>query len=328
MTGASLSFAGTVAILTFAAGLLYRRVWLRRTGLAPVPTGFGALLAFVMLGGALVAGASIETLASLVVVALATAIYWLDDAIELSAWQRLAVSFLAGGGIAICWFAGDADVSLILLASVCLLAGLVCVALTQMVNFQDGADLNLASFIALTAGVILIFTAADREWAAIALAALAFILPFAVLNSRPRMLYLGDSGSFAFAGLLTVMAAAFVENFHNMPPEAAIPAALPALDVFYVFVVRLKEKHDLLTRNYLHLYQRLSRRYPGFGYLTPQFVNAALCLAAAAALERLGLGRIASVVLAMTLVTIPFYFACRRLFLAGPPEGPLQETSR
>lgn len=328
MTGASLGYSVAVIVLTFVAGLVYRIAWLRRTGLASVPTGFGALLAFVMLGGGLVAAASAATLASLSVIAAATAIYWLDDAIELSARLRLALAFLTGAAIAAFWFAGDPGVSTPALVGLCALAGIICVALTQMTNFQDGADLNLASFIGLTAGFILAFTAPQQDWAAIALAALAFILPFGALNSRPQTLYLGDSGSFAFAGLLTVMAVAFVEDFRNMPPEAAIPAALPALDVFYVFIVRLREKHDLLTRNYLHLYQRLNRRNRGFFYLVPQFLNAAFCLGAAALLEWAGLGRILSVVLAMALVTPAFYFLCRRLFLAGPAEGPLHETSR
>ena len=328
MTAGSLSYAVAIALLTFVVGIVYRIAWLRRPGLPPVPTGFGALLAFALLGGALVAGASVETLASLGAVAAATAVYWLDDAVELSARLRLALAFLTGAAIAVCWFAGDAGMSPPALIGLCALAGFICLVLTQMVNFQDGADLNLASFIGLTSGFILAFTAPQHDWAAIALAALAFILPFGALNSRPRTLYLGDSGSFAFAGLLTVMAVAFVEDFRNIPPEAAIPAALPALDVFYVFIVRLREKHDLLTRNYLHLYQRLNRRHSGFGYLVPQVLNAAFCLAAVAMLERTGLGRILSVVLAILLVTPAFYFLCRRIFLAGPPEGPLHETSR
>lgn len=328
MTTASLGYAVAIIFLTFVLGIVYRFVWLRKTRLVPVPTGFGALLAIVMLGGAFVAAASAETLSSLSVIAAATAIYWLDDAIELSARLRLALAFLTGAAIAAFWFAGDPDVSTPALIALCALAGIICVVLTQIANFQDGADLNLASFIGLTSGFIVAFTVPQHGWAAIALAALAFILPFGALNSRPQTLYLGDSGSFAFAGLLTVMLVAFVEDFRNMPPEAAIPAALPALDVFYVFIVRLREKHDLLTRNYLHLYQRLNRRYRSFFYLAPQFLNAALCLAAAAILERAGLGHILSVVLAMLLVTPTFYFACRRIFLAGPPEGPLYETSR
>ena len=192
----------------------------------------------------------------------------------------------------------------------------------------DGADLNLGTFIALTAGFILLFGAAHREWGAVALATLAFVAPFAVMNGRPKTIYFGDSGSFAFAGLLTTMAVAFFRDYGSLPPEAAIPAALPAFDVFFVFTIRLRERHDLLTRNYLHLYQRLSRRFDGFGYLVPQVANALLCLGGAMALQWAGLGRILSVILAILLLTVPFYFACRILLLGGPPEGPLHEAER
>ena len=77
----------------------------------------------------------------------------------------------------------------------------------------------------------------------------------------------------------------------------------------------------LLTRNYLHLYQRLNRRYKGFGYLLPQLMNTVLCLAFATALQAEGLGKSLSTIVAMTLVTIPFYFTCRWFFLEGKAGG-------
>lgn len=328
MSGPGVTFAALVLVLAFAGGHFYRRLWLMRGSLPRVPTGFGAFLAPVMLGGALVVRASGPTLLSLVIVTVATAVYWLDDAILLSARLRLAVAFTAGTGIAACWFLPDHGLLPLVIAALCVAAGIACVGLTQITNFQDGADLNLATFIVLTTGAILLFTATTRAWSAIALVALAFTMAFGVINAKPRMLYLGDSGSFAFAGLLTILAAAFIEGFGNMPPEAAIPAALPALDVAYVFAVRLYEKHDLLTRNYLHLYQRLNRRHAGFAYLLPQFANAGLCLLAAWALQAAGLGRVLSVVIAMAGVTASTYFGCRLLFLAGPAEGALHETVR
>jgi hypothetical protein len=76
-----------------------------------------------------------------------------------------------------------------------------------------------------------------------------------------------------------------VECLRSIPAEAAIPLALPAFDVFFVLLIRIREKHDLLTRNYLHLYQRLNRRYAGFGYLLPQIMNALLCLFFATAFQ-------------------------------------------
>jgi UDP-N-acetylmuramyl pentapeptide phosphotransferase/UDP-N-acetylglucosamine-1-phosphate transferase len=196
-------------------------------------------------------------------------------------------------------------------------AGILNVVLTNIVNFYDGADLNLATFIALTSVVILIFTPSDDVMAISAVACLAFVFPFAVMNSRPKTIYLGDAGSFAFAGFLTMIA---ISYFSRGQPsaEAAIPLALPALDTFYVLCIRIVERHDLMTRNYLHLYQKLNQRYRGFGYLLPQIINAGLTLACAVALQARGLNSFVSVAVASVLVTIPFYFSCRRLFVREP----------
>lgn len=303
------------------AALLYRSAWIRARGADPTPTGFGVVLALVMLAASGAVATSIEMRIALGVVAAAAAVYWLDDLIHLSARLRMAISFLSGLAIGALYFTFYPGLPFAALLGICLGAGLACVILTNIVNFYDGADLNLATFIALTAGLILLFGPALREWSVNALACLSFIIPFAVLNCRPKTIYLGDSGSFAFAGLLTVMAVAFAGDIQSLPPEAAIPTALPTIDVLYVFITRIAQKHDLLTRNYLHLYQRLQSRYPGFGYLLPQIVNAALCLMLAAALQAAGLGRILSVILAGIFVTIPFYFACRRLFLDGKPAS-------
>jgi UDP-N-acetylmuramyl pentapeptide phosphotransferase/UDP-N-acetylglucosamine-1-phosphate transferase len=302
---------------TFAAGIMYRRLWHRLRGNGTTPSGFGVLLAFVVFGAVILAGGSLRMQLALGVAAGAAAIYWLDDVVELRARYRILLSFAAGMAIAAAFVMGSEGRTLATVLAICLAGGFVNVVLTNVVNFYDGADLNLATFIALTAGVMLAYAPAQPDWAPVAIACLAYITPFAVMNSRPKTIYLGDSGSFAFACLLTVMAVAYVRSPNSIPAEVAIPAALPTLDVFYVFCVRIIEKHDLLTRNYLHLYQRLNRGRQGFGYLLPQAVNAALCLVAAAFLKKVGFPDIAAVILAMTMVTVPFYFACRWILLDG-----------
>jgi UDP-N-acetylmuramyl pentapeptide phosphotransferase/UDP-N-acetylglucosamine-1-phosphate transferase len=327
VTSASTILVVCTAAFTLICGLAYRRVWARLRGPDITPTGFGALLAPILLGAAIATGASLPIQAALGIVAAATAAYWIDDALGLSARLRMLISFAAGVAIGMAYFADHGGFSLLAVGLICLAGGLTCVVMTNVVNFYDGADLNLATFVALTAGLILLCGPAPREWATVAAAALAFTVPFAAMNSRPQTIYLGDSGSFAFAGLLTIMATAFVRNIESLPPEAAIPAALPTLDVVFVFFVRIAEKHDLLTRNYLHLYQRLKTRYGGFGYLLPQAANTALCLLAAMALQSAGLGRILSVIVAMLAVTIPCYFICRRFFLEGKAERASQPSS-
>ena len=41
----------------------------------------------------------------------------------------------------------------------------------------------------------------------------------------------------------------------------------------YVLLIRYYCKHDLLTRNYLHLYQRLQIQYKNYFYLAPCILN-------------------------------------------------------
>ncbi len=302
------------------AGFVYRFAWKRLRGPKVTPSGFGVLLAPVLLGATAVAGISFEFMASMIIITVAAAGYWFDDIIELSAQLRILISFAVGVAIVSVFVDWSGAYTLLFIFGICMAAGFVNVLFTNIVNFYDGADLNLATFILLTACFVLVFLPADSEWCPIVVACLAFIIPFAVMNSRPKKIYLGDSGSFVFASLLTVMVVSFFKDFRSIPAEAAIPLALPAFDVFFVLLIRISEKHDLLTRNYLHLYQRLNRRYAGFYYLLPQIMNALLCLVFDTAFIAAGLGKEFSLILAMTTVTMPFYFACRWFFLTSRPD--------
>lgn len=324
MNDASAIYTVSILIVTLVAGLLYIRLWRAR---APdrTPTGFGALLAFVALGGGVAAGASASKILALAALCLGTIVYWIDDAVELPARARMIIAMLIGmvvGGLLI---VDSGSPSLASWIAICLAAGATCVILTNVVNFYDGADLNLALYIAMTCALVLLFRPEASSWTPIASACLAFVLPFAALNSRPRTIYLGDGGSFAFAGLLTAIGTAFVLAPSSVPPEAAIPSALPALDVAYVFAVRVASGHDLLSRNWLHLYQQLNLRWRGFGYLAPQLVNVALCVVVSSGLQQLGLEKLTAIIWAGALVTISFYFACRALFV--PNESVIDPTA-
>jgi UDP-N-acetylmuramyl pentapeptide phosphotransferase/UDP-N-acetylglucosamine-1-phosphate transferase len=314
-------FTGLTAAVALAAALVYRRLWNRWRRPQTTPTGFGVFLAVALLAGAAIFHMPSRVLTAFAVLTIASAVYWLDDAMELSARLRMGISFVTGACLCALLLPGDGGGTVWLLAASCMAAGALNVVLTNIVNFYDGADLNLATFIALTAGVILLFASSGDFLATSAVACLAFIAPFAALNSRPQTIYLGDAGSFAFAGLLTIIAVTYFAR-GGLAAQVAIPLGLPALDTFYVFCVRIIEKHDLMTRNYLHLYQKLDRHYEGFGYLLPQIVNVGLALACAAALQAIGFSQLAAVTIAMVVVTVPFYFACRRFLLpAAEPDG-------
>jgi UDP-N-acetylmuramyl pentapeptide phosphotransferase/UDP-N-acetylglucosamine-1-phosphate transferase len=315
MTPSILIFAACVAIVTLAAALIYRRLWIRLRGTLVTPTGFGAFLALALLAGSMVLRMPGNVVIAFSVIVAATAVYWLDDLRELSARLRMALSFATGSAVCGLLLPGDGDLPMWVILGACLAAGGLNVVLTNIINFYDGADLNLATVIALTAGGILLLSDGSPAMTVSAVACFAFIAPFAVLNSRPRSIYLGDAGSFAFASLVTMMAIIYLRGGDELPPTVAIPLALPAFDTFYVFCVRMIEKHDLLTRNYLHLYQKVNVHRPGFLYLVPQIVNALLLLAAATGLQAVGLSPFFAVLIAAVGVTIPFYFGCRKFLL-------------
>jgi UDP-N-acetylmuramyl pentapeptide phosphotransferase/UDP-N-acetylglucosamine-1-phosphate transferase len=316
MPEAGLTLAGCIAAASLVALLAYRRIWLSRPMLKPTPTGFGVLLPFVLLAAALATRMPDRLVIAFVILSLATVLYWIDDLRGLGARIRVAISFTTGAALCAVLLSDDA-VPLPWLAAFSALAGILNVALTNMVNFYDGADLNLATFIALVAAMLLLTQPTQSYLATTAVACLAFLVPFALFNSRPRSIYLGDAGSFAFAGLLTLLIVQYLKN-RDFAPEVAIPLALPALDTFFVLCIRITEKHDLLTRHTLHLYQRLNERYRGFGYLIPQFVNAALVLLCAWLLREHLQNRLAAVLVASVVVTVPFYFVCWRFLL--PPR--------
>lgn len=315
-----LLFAGLVFTLSVVFAGSYRALWRRFDRAGRVPTGFGVLLGPVFLGASLIVPAQVSLRVALAIVALATAAYWWDDAVEIRARVRLIIALATGMAVAATIsFDPGVDTALIPLAAAMVLTGMVSVGVVNMVNFYDGADLNLATFIALTAMMLLAFAPAETPWVTLAAGTGAFALGFAAWNLRPRTIYLGDAGSFAFACFLTLLGLFFLRRGSTIPPEAAIPAALPAVDTAFVFIVRVREKHDLLTRNYLHLYQKLDARFRRFVYLLPQLANVILCLLAARLAETMGIPRVSAVVSASAIVTILFYAGCRRAFVRREP---------
>lgn len=313
------------AAIALAAASAYRRCWTWLDGRRRVPTGFGALLAPAMLAAALWGGASGEMVLALGAATIASAIYWIDDAMEMSARVRIAIAAVTGLTIGAIYFA-PAGFPILLLVALLALAAFIHLSLVNTFNMQDGADLNLATFILLTAGLLLIFGAGSRDWALAAVACLAFTVPFAILNSRPRTLYFGDSGSFAFATLFTIMGASFLTG-GAPPPEAAIPAGLPLVDMAFVTAHRIRIGQKFTVRHYFHLYQRLQTCRAGFTYLAPQMISAALALALAQAFQAMGAERFASVAAAIAIASLVVFWAGHRFFVSGEPGPPAQRPA-
>ena len=100
------------------------------------------------------------------------------------------------------------------------------------------------------------------------------MLAFSLKNFKKNTLFFGDSGCFAFACTACVIIYLSSEHGDLNYIYYALPMALPLFDVFFVVVIRLLLSENLLTRNYLHLYQRLQANHPTpLFYLLPQLVS-------------------------------------------------------
>ena len=100
-----------------------------------------------------------------------------------------------------------------------------------------------------------------------------------------------------------------------MPVELITVLALPLFDVFYVMLIRLYYKHDMLSRNYLHLYQRIDILYGGFFHIVPQLTNVLAIISLSRLINIFLMDKTYSLLLAGFIFTPIFYLICRYLFI-------------
>jgi UDP-N-acetylmuramyl pentapeptide phosphotransferase/UDP-N-acetylglucosamine-1-phosphate transferase len=253
-------------------------------------------------------------IAAYLVILVGAAIYWLDDVFGLAPTLRLVLQFLSGA--AVCYvLLGKMGIVELMLA--CGAAGILNVCLTNTVNFTDGADLNLATAMILTFATVLLVGADAMFMRSGVSIMLAFVAAFALFNFRPRSLYFGDAGCFVFATFMTAMAVRYLNGgTANSAAYAALPMALPVCDALYVVRLRIRAGDtDLRSRNFLHLYQKLQARGPGFGYLLPQFGSLAVVATLAAVLQTAGLPVLWAVIAAGALGAPVFYALVRHYYV-------------
>ena len=102
---------------------------------------------------------------------------------------------------------------------------------------------------------------------------------------------------------------------NNVPVELFVILTLPLFDVFFVILIRLYYKHDMLSRNYLHLYQRINIRYGSFFHIIPQLINVVAIIILARLIEISSLDKMWSLLITSFLFTPIFYIVCRFLFV-------------
>ena len=307
-------FAATAA--TYIGGKLYIVFWNRIIDTAITPAGFGILLPLIPIA---LATAGIGdwgvSIASFWIILVAGIVYWLDDFRGLTPWIRISIAFFFGA--LLFWFGVPENFFTGLdVLSLSIAFGVFSIVLTNVVNFYDGADLNLATMIFIT-GIILVFfsdtpslTFQNIGWVMV-----GFSLGFGWINRIPLTLYLGDAGCFVVALLFLFFSINYALGSSNIPAELMLVLCLPVFDVLYVLVIRLYFKHDLLSRNYLHLYQRIRIKFGGFAHLLPQFLNVGGTLLMAEWIQSAGISRFWGLFASGIAFTPVFYLTCRILLV-------------
>jgi len=304
------------AATTYFFGKVYIFLWNRTKLLTTTPSGFGMLLPlFVLIFMAVILEASSVSLVSILIIFLSGLIYWMDDLIHLPPWPRILIAF-SSGALLLLTASPETLFTPFELVVLTIACGFFSIGLTNVANFYDGYDLNLATMIFLD-GIILLFfpDTSSSELGNIGAVMVGFSIGFGWINRIPLSLYLGDSGAFVLALLFTFFLISYVLDLSYIPAELMLVVALPIFDVFYVLLIRLYYKHDLLSRNYLHLYQRIRIRFGGFAHLIPQFISVGAILLLADWVESTGISRFWALFFSSLAFTPGFYLACRILLV-------------
>jgi UDP-N-acetylmuramyl pentapeptide phosphotransferase/UDP-N-acetylglucosamine-1-phosphate transferase len=304
------------AAAAYICGKGYIFLWSKKIGLTTTPSGFGVLLpVFVLTFMALILEGWATSLNGILIIFIAGLIYWLDDLVELLRFTRILLAFCCG--VALVLVASPeqlfTSLELVVFSIAC---GVFLFGITQVINFADGADLNLAVMVFLS-GIILIFFSdtSNTELQNVGSIMVGFSLGFGWINRVPFSLYLGDAGAFVLALLFTLFLINYVLELSYIPAELMSVLALPVFDVFYVLLIRLHCKHDLLSRNSLHLYQRIRIRFGGFLHLIPQFINVVMILFLADWVESTSATRFWALFLSSAVFTPIWYLSCRILMV-------------
>lgn len=304
------------ASFTYFIGKIYILLWNRTKGLSTVPSGFGMLLPLFLLAVTLITQTGwVVSLISILIISIAGLIYWFDDLVHLPPWTRIFIAFASGISL---FLTASLDISFtpFELVSLSIMCGIFSIGLTNVINFYDGSDLNLGTMGFLTGAFLMLFSdMSGVEFENIGAVVVGFSIGFGLINRIPLSLYLGDSGAFVLALLFTFFLINYVLDLSYVPPELMLVLALPVFDVFYVLLIRLYCKHDLLTRNYLHLYQRIKIRFGGFLHLMPQFINVGMLLLLADLIESNSISRFSALFFSSLIFTPIFYLICRILLV-------------
>ncbi len=250
----------------------YKKIW--NVVNKNTPTGYGVTLVFFLIIYTYFINFSMLHLAIYLLIAVISLIYWIDDYSYLSSFFRFFLQFLSGVLIYIflsVYFEYEINTYSILFAFI---SGILNIFLSNVINFYDGLDLNVATFLIIL-GFISFFMLKNQDLInKHALIIVGFTLGFIFFNFTPNNIFFGDSGCFVVSSCLTFIIIKSILIAEISVIYLIIPLALPSFDVVYVVLLRIYKKEPLLTRNYYHLYHQFRLRYKNMLYILPQVLNA------------------------------------------------------
>lgn len=312
---------------TLATGLLYQFLW-KKFHSDNVPTGFGIFISLVLLTSCLYANVPFSTTAGLTLILVFGLAYWLDDVITLKPAYRIVLMVSCGSALAMLafFFSTKTLFSPSTIFMLVLLAVILEVLFVNVTNFYDGADLNLATLICIETVFLTMYLVNDDWSILLNLTVLSFVLAFSLFNKNKNSLYLGDAGSFVFSSYMLLMGLHYWLLPARLSIEFLIPLTLPCLDVFYVIFKRIHSGENLLTRNHMHLYQRLQNKFSGLWYLLPQPINALMCVTILY-LSQLSFVESPGLSVAVVLLVTSVVYSTFLLIIRYPPTSLLRLSS-
>ena len=142
--------------------------------------------------------------------------------------------------------------------------------LVNVLNFQDGRDLNISLILFLVFLAIKI-TTDNSIINQVSLITIILIILFSFFNKEKNNIYLGDSGCYAASVLIFTIIFLEIENLNLIKSVISI-LIFSILDVLFVLLYRIYKKENLLTRNYYHIYQFAFKENKYFLYLLPNLI--------------------------------------------------------
>lgn len=237
---------------------LYIKIWNKYSN--KVPTGAGFLLILPCFFFYLEQNFYFNSISLIIIFSI---VYFLDDLVEINFIFRILLQIFVS---LVIYFSFSTELNLIII-----LTNLVFfLILVNTLNFQDGEDLNIATLLFIIFGIFY-FYAENNFIQKTSEVILLFLISFSLFNVKKKSLYFGDSGCYFSAIMIFLFAYNEVNNLILIKFLIAI-IVFPIVDVFYVLTYRVIKKQNLLSRNYLHLYQVLAQKFNNKIYLLPNFL--------------------------------------------------------